>query len=200
MPELATRLRWLMVVRRDRADLFANLKRAFPDNGSIEPILDRRLAERRAHRVGVERERRRRSRRRRPPNRDLTLWEAAGFRLVELTRSPAEPRQVSTEHQPAPDEPARGVAAAAATIALRVDAAAAEPVVTPIPIALQPALPGLAALVGSLTVPDGATTRLTLVGPWLEDCVRALQAERLDLCRSYLALALRTLQTDTPNE
>jgi hypothetical protein len=195
-----------MVVRRDRADLFANLKRAFPDEGPIEPVLDRRLADRRAQRVAVQRERRRRSRRRRPPSRDLTLWDAAGFRLVEATRSPAVPVEVSAARTSQAVEVAgpRPVAVAAPAPpgpgAPALDADPAAPDVTPVPVALQPALPGLAALVGSLTVPDGTSTRLALVGPWLADCSKALQTERLDLCRSYLALALRTLRADTPKE
>jgi hypothetical protein len=67
-----------------------------------------------------------------------------------------------------------------------------------VPLALQPALPGLAAMVGSLGVIDAEGERLRFLAAWLDACREALPTERLDVCRAYLGVAVRTLAAARP--
>jgi hypothetical protein len=210
MPDTASAPRWIVVVRRDRADLFASLKRAFPGGGPVEPVLDRRLGDRRQDGLVVVPNRRRRTRRRKPAARDLTLWDVAGFRLTDaagaaVERLPVGEAPVETPAE-VPVEVAEVIAAALAT-PQPVPVAAPVPAPSPavaaeasavVPLALQPALPGLAGMVGSLEVADPDGERLRLLVAWLDVCREALPTERLDLCRAYLGVAVRTLAAARP--
>lgn len=74
--------RWLIVVRRDRRELYESLRRGFQEDGRVEVILDRRTGSRRTEsRPGVS-ERRRSSRRRGLTPEQAALWEGAGFRML----------------------------------------------------------------------------------------------------------------------
>jgi hypothetical protein len=73
--------RWLIVVRRDRRDLYEDLRRNFDGDGRVRVLLDRRERIRREARVPVGTERRRSDRRETPGTRDVSMWEDAGFRL-----------------------------------------------------------------------------------------------------------------------
>ena len=205
MPDTATAPRWIIVVRRDRADLFASLKRAFP-GGAVEPVLDRRLGERRQDGLVVVPNRRRRTRRRKPAARDQALWEVAGFRLTEaagavVERLPAVEAPVevivAAVPAPAPAPAPRRVAPAEPSTPPAPPSVPAMPA-TVVPLALQPALPGLAAMVGSVGVTDADGERLRFLAAWLDGCRKALPTERLDVCRAYLGLAVRTLAAARP--
>ena len=77
--------RWLLVVRRDRRDLYQNLLDAFHDVPRVVVILDRRDGERRrAETVPPQNapERRWRNRRAAPSGAEADLWQTAGFRLI----------------------------------------------------------------------------------------------------------------------
>ena len=210
MPDTATAPRWIIVVRRDRADLFASLKRAFP-GGAVEPVLDRRLGERRQDGLVVVPNRRRRTRRRKPAARDQALWEVAGFRLTEAAGAGVErwpaveaPVEVIVAATPAPAPAPRRAAPAEPSTPpappLPVPARPTMPTMPTrvVPLALQPALPGLAAMVGSLGVTDADGERLRFLAAWLCACREALPTERLDVCRAYLGLAVRTLAAARP--
>jgi len=73
--------RWLIVVRRDKRDLYSNLRQSFEPDARVEVILDRRRADRRAERGLVEADRRRQQRRKPLTTRELDIWENLGFRL-----------------------------------------------------------------------------------------------------------------------
>jgi hypothetical protein len=78
-------LQWLIVVRRERPDLYQNLLEAFDGIQGVAVILDRRQAERRQEAAapgGGRPDRRRRQRRRAATPVERDLWETAGFRLV----------------------------------------------------------------------------------------------------------------------
>ncbi len=66
--------RWLVVVRRDKRDLYHKLQASFSGDRHVDVILDRRRAE--WARQGVER------RERQATSRDRDLWESLGFRLI----------------------------------------------------------------------------------------------------------------------
>jgi hypothetical protein len=53
-------------------------------------------------------------------------------------------------------------------------------------------------MVGSLEVADPDGERLRLLATWLDACREALPTERLDLCRAYLGVAVRTLAAARP--
>jgi hypothetical protein len=83
--------RWLIVVRRDRADLCRQLGESFGDDQRVTVVLDRRQAERRGPRarkapVAVER-RRWRDRRTPQTDEDGSIWANLGFRTHQA-RSP----------------------------------------------------------------------------------------------------------------
>jgi hypothetical protein len=73
--------RWLIVVRRDKGELYEDLRRNFKGDGRVRVILDRRERTRRTSTGPMETERRRSDRRKPVPVRETTLWEDAGFRL-----------------------------------------------------------------------------------------------------------------------
>ncbi len=64
--------RWLIVVRRDREQLYRNLRESFGPEARVEVILDRRETDR-----GTARERRKRS-----AGGEPGLWEQLGLRLI----------------------------------------------------------------------------------------------------------------------
>jgi hypothetical protein len=76
--------RWLIVVRRDRAELSQELIETFGEDPRVTVILDRRQAERRgapASRASAGAERRRGSDRRAPAtDKDAHVWVSVGFR------------------------------------------------------------------------------------------------------------------------
>jgi hypothetical protein len=73
--------RWLIVVRRERLDLYADLRRNFEGDGRVKVILDRRERTRRTATAPMGTDRRRSDRRKPPPAREAAMWEDAGFRL-----------------------------------------------------------------------------------------------------------------------
>ena len=78
-------LRWLIVVRRERPDLYRNLLDAFDGVPHVAVILDRRQVDRRQEgpppgEATPDRRLRQRRRAATPVERDL--WETAGFRLI----------------------------------------------------------------------------------------------------------------------
>lgn len=74
--------RWLIVVRRERRDLYENLRRSFEPESGVAVILDRREEERRKATASVEPDRRRKDRRAAPTATELDSWETAGFRVI----------------------------------------------------------------------------------------------------------------------
>ena len=77
---------WLIVVRRDRADLGRHLGAGFETDPRVTVVVDRRRADRRmrpVERVWVTSERRQRRDRRAPPGgEDGSLWASLGFRVL----------------------------------------------------------------------------------------------------------------------
>jgi hypothetical protein len=78
---MASRLRWLVVVQRERGDLYWSLRRRFA--GRAHVLLDRRKGEQRKTALPIVRERRRGL----DPRQPITLveqhlWENFGYRLV----------------------------------------------------------------------------------------------------------------------
>jgi hypothetical protein len=71
----------LFIVARERQDLYEHLRRAFADAPAVEVIFDRRVGERRQHRVPQENERRQRDRRTRDISNDV---QSLGWALVRL--------------------------------------------------------------------------------------------------------------------
>jgi hypothetical protein len=70
--------RWLVVVRRDRPDVYALLRRSFEPDRRVSVIMDRRRANRRAESAWAGGERRRRQRRQPLREPDQATWEIAG--------------------------------------------------------------------------------------------------------------------------
>jgi hypothetical protein len=87
--------RWLIVVRRDKADLFNDLSKAFAAVPQMAVILDRRVQERRAERSPMSGGQRQAPRRVPLTAAELELWETIGFRLfpppVLLFQDPSHP-------------------------------------------------------------------------------------------------------------
>jgi CheY-like chemotaxis protein len=75
------RPRWLIIVQRERHDLYRDLCRNVAPDGSVRIILDRRQTERRRETTRTEPDRRRRERRQGLSARDAELWAVAGLRL-----------------------------------------------------------------------------------------------------------------------
>lgn len=74
--------RWLIVVRRDKPDLYHNLCSAFEGVPQMAVILDRREGERRRE-ISPGKDDQRRAPRRSPLTvEELELWETIGFRLI----------------------------------------------------------------------------------------------------------------------
>ena len=68
--------RWLIVVRRDRSRLFANLRESVGIDPNVEVVLDRRADERDAAAAQA-------TERRRPLSlRNAAVWEDLGFQLI----------------------------------------------------------------------------------------------------------------------
>jgi hypothetical protein len=78
----ATAARWLIVVRRDKLDLFHDLQRTFANVPLMAVILDRRERERRAERSPEMGGQRQAPRRAPLSTAELELWETIGFRLI----------------------------------------------------------------------------------------------------------------------
>ncbi|HEY7601549.1 MAG TPA: hypothetical protein VIB60_03495 [Methylomirabilota bacterium] len=74
--------RWLIVVRRDKPDLFRDLSTAFAEVPQMAVILDRRVRERRAERSPAAGGQRQAPRRAPLTAAELELWETIGFRLI----------------------------------------------------------------------------------------------------------------------
>ena len=77
--------RWLIVVRRDRPELYENLRQSFELDARVRVILDRRQADRRRAGIPVETDRRRESRRQSPAAHELAFWGHAGFSVASDT-------------------------------------------------------------------------------------------------------------------
>ena len=88
----AAAARWLIVVRRDKPDLFRDLSRAFADTPQMVVIQDRRVRERRAERSPVAGGKRQAPRRTPLTAAELELWETIGLSLV--------PPPILTFHDP----------------------------------------------------------------------------------------------------
>ena len=78
----ATRPRWLIVVRRDKHDLYANLRETFESETRVDVILDRRQADPGGERVPTEVDRSGQHRRRPLTAKQLDLWDNSGFLLI----------------------------------------------------------------------------------------------------------------------
>lgn len=78
----ATLPQWLIVVRRERRDLYESLRRGFASDPRVDVILDRRQAERRATEAGAETDRRRRQRRKPLTSGERAVWDTVGFQLI----------------------------------------------------------------------------------------------------------------------
>jgi hypothetical protein len=78
----AAAARWLIVVRRDKPDLFNDLSKAFAGVPQMAVILDRRERERRAESSPVAGGQRKAPRRTPLTVAELELWESIGFRLI----------------------------------------------------------------------------------------------------------------------
>lgn len=74
--------RWLIVVRRERRDLYESLRQGFASDPLVDVILDRRQADRRATGASAETDRRRRQRRRPLTSGEQAVWDTAGLRLI----------------------------------------------------------------------------------------------------------------------
>jgi hypothetical protein len=74
--------RWLIVVRRDKPDLFNDLSKAFADVPHMTVILDRRVRERRAESSPAAGGQRQVPRRTPLTAAELELWETIGFRVI----------------------------------------------------------------------------------------------------------------------
>jgi hypothetical protein len=74
--------RWLIVVRRDKPDLYRDLCRAFESTPQMAVILDRRERERRRGGSPARADQRRAPRRSPLTATELELWETIGFRLI----------------------------------------------------------------------------------------------------------------------
>jgi hypothetical protein len=80
--------RWLIIVRREQAELFRHLAERFADVAFVEIVLDRRHADRRRTASPVDEERRRAERRTPPPAPDREHWRVFGYRLVRRAEPP----------------------------------------------------------------------------------------------------------------
>jgi hypothetical protein len=78
--------RYLVIVGRDKPDVYEELREHFLEGSSVEVIWDRRFGERRRRLVMKRRERRIRERRQRPPE----TWVSGGYLLV---REPSGSRE-----------------------------------------------------------------------------------------------------------
>lgn len=78
----AAAARWLIVVRRDKANLFHDLSKTFANIPQMAVILDRRERERRRERSPVAGGQRQAPRRAQLSAAELELWETIGFRLI----------------------------------------------------------------------------------------------------------------------
>ena len=74
--------RWLIVVRRDKPDLYHHLCRAFEGIPQMAVILDRRERERRREGSLAKGDQRHAPRRSPLTAAELELWETIGFRLI----------------------------------------------------------------------------------------------------------------------
>jgi hypothetical protein len=74
--------RWLIVVRRDKPEIYADLRRSFELDGRVEVVLDGRHGERRVQQLPVKADRRRRDRRRPLPATETAFADHAGFFVV----------------------------------------------------------------------------------------------------------------------
>jgi len=73
--------RWVIVIQRDRLDLYRELRESLHGDGRVRVILDRREADQRVARAPAAAERRRRERRQALTPQARALWETLGFRL-----------------------------------------------------------------------------------------------------------------------
>ena len=78
----AAMARWLIVVRRDKPELFNDLSKAFERVPQMVVIPDRRVRERRAERSPAAGGQRQAPRRMPLTVAELELWETVGFRLI----------------------------------------------------------------------------------------------------------------------
>jgi hypothetical protein len=74
--------RWLIVVRRDRPELFNDLSKTFAGVPQMAVIVDRRVRERRAESSPTAGGQRQAPRRTPLTAAELELWETIGFRLI----------------------------------------------------------------------------------------------------------------------
>jgi hypothetical protein len=91
----------LVIVSRALADLAEFLERRQESAGRGRVVLDRRVGERRAAVLTVDRERRRRDRRH-PPSSAQALMEVLGFMVVPSGRPPGEPAKRRAAAPPRP--------------------------------------------------------------------------------------------------
>jgi hypothetical protein len=75
-----SKVRWLIILARDRKDLFAGLQRRFEGRALV--VLDRREADRRVHDLLVEVERRVAQRRQPLTSPEESLWKDGGYRML----------------------------------------------------------------------------------------------------------------------
>ena len=75
-----SKVRWLIILDRDRKDLFTGLRRRFEGRALV--ILDRRHGDRRTHDVLVEVERRVTQRRGPLTPPEAALWQDGGYRML----------------------------------------------------------------------------------------------------------------------
>ncbi len=78
---VTTSPQWLIIVHRDKPDLYAKLRQSFSGASLVAVMFDRREGDRRREREGAPTDRRRRDRRRPPSHRETS--PEARFRLIQ---------------------------------------------------------------------------------------------------------------------
>ncbi|MGH7318879.1 MAG: hypothetical protein ACRELA_04530, partial [Candidatus Rokuibacteriota bacterium] len=78
---MTTSAQWLIIVHRDKPDLYAKLRQSFNGASLVDVMFDRRQGDRRREREGTPTDRRRRDRRRPPSHRETS--PEAHFRLIQ---------------------------------------------------------------------------------------------------------------------
>jgi hypothetical protein len=92
--------RWIVLVRRDRVELYQHLAVRLLDLRFVDLILDRRLEDRRCRQVSMQTDARRGTRRRTPTPREGEHWLPFGYRLVRLDAARDRPAPPARTERP----------------------------------------------------------------------------------------------------
>lgn len=98
MIDQTTQRQWLIVVRREKPDVYENLRQSFEYDAGVRVVVDRRRTDRRTARGAGEVERRRQERRQSLPATEASFGRRAGFFLIvgrDLPEPSTRPRSVS---------------------------------------------------------------------------------------------------------